>query len=98
MGLINWDLIPGFLMPLLVKEIIVHKHANDFPTDIYLLKVNRENNSTRCKICLKLTKTRVEQPHWRRSGIFIVNLKIFHTCISVSAVYFEQVNVVWFVI
>ena len=63
MGLINWDLIPGFLMQLLVKENIVHKHPNNFPTIVYLLKFKGENNSTRCKICLKLTKTGVERPH-----------------------------------
>ena len=61
MGLINWDLIPGFLMPLLVKENIVHKHPNNFPTGIYLLKVKRKNTSTKCKICLKLTITTVER-------------------------------------
>ena len=63
MGLINWDLIPGFLMQLLVKENIVHKHPNNFPTIVYLLKFKGENNSTRCKICLKLTKTGVQRPH-----------------------------------
>ena len=63
MGLINWDLIPGFLMPLLVKENIVDKHPNDFPTGVYLLKVKGKNKSKRCKICLKLTVTRVERPH-----------------------------------
>ena len=39
MALINWDLIPGFLMPLVVKENIVYKQPNDFPTSVYLLKV-----------------------------------------------------------
>ena len=63
MGLINWDLIPGFLMTLLVKENIVHKHPNDFLTSVYLLKFKGENNSTRCKICLKLTKMGVERLH-----------------------------------
>ena len=67
----------GFLMSLLVKESIVHKHPNNFPTDIYLLKVKGKNISTRCKICSKLTITRVERRHWRRSGVFIVNLNIF---------------------
>ena len=81
-------------MSLLVKENIVHKHPNDFPTGVYLLKVKGKNNNTRYKICLKLRMTRVERPHWRRSGVFIVNLNIFHTSTSVSVVYFEQVNVV----
>ena len=98
MGLINWDFIPGFLMPLLVKLNIVHKHPNDFPDGAYLFKVKGKNNSTRCKICLKLTITRVERPYWRRSGVFIVNSNIFIPCTSVSEVYFEQVNVDWFVI
>ena len=39
MDLINWGLIPGFLMALLVKENIVHKYPNNFPTGIYLLKI-----------------------------------------------------------
>ena len=42
MDLINWDLIPGFLIPQLVKENIVHKHPNDFPTGICLLKINEK--------------------------------------------------------
>ena len=42
MDLINLDLIPGFLMPLLVKENISHKHPNDLLTAIYLLKINEK--------------------------------------------------------
>ena len=42
MDLINWDLIPGFLTPLFVKEDILHKHSNDFPSSIALLKINEK--------------------------------------------------------
>ena len=45
------------------------------PADIYLLKVNNRNTSTRCEICLKLTIKTAERRHWRRSGVFIVNFK-----------------------
>ena len=79
MGLINWDLRPVFLMPLLVKENIAQKHPNDFLNGVQLLKAKGKNTSTRSKICSKLTITSVEQLHLRRSGVFIVNLNIFHT-------------------
>ena len=45
MDLINLDLIPGFLMPLFVKENIVHKHSNDLLTAIYLLKINEKKKT-----------------------------------------------------
>ena len=45
------------------------------PADIYLLKVNNRNTSTRCEIYLKLTIKTAERRHWRRSGVFIVNFK-----------------------
>ena len=45
------------------------------PAGIYLLKVNNRNTRTRCKICLKLTIKTPERRHWRRSGVFIVNIE-----------------------
>ena len=98
MGLINWDLIPGFLMTLLAKENIVYKHPNDFPTGVYLLKVKGKNNSTWCKICLKLTITRVNDLIDIVQVSFLLTSTYFIPCTSVSEVYFEQVNVNWFVI
>ena len=63
MDLINLDLIPRFLMPLLMKKNIEHEHANYFPTAMYLLKFNERNTSARCDICSKLTVKRVELRH-----------------------------------
>ena len=48
---------------------------NYFPASIYLHKVNSRNARKRCEICSKLTIKIPERHHWRRSGIFIVNLK-----------------------
>ena len=41
--------------------------------NIYLLKVNKKNTRTRCKICSKLTIKTPERRQRRRSGVFIVN-------------------------
>ena len=54
------------------------------PADIYLLKVNNRNTSTRCEICLKLTIKTAERRHWRRSGVFIVNFKHIIQLVLVS--------------
>ena len=54
-----------------------------FPANIYLFKVNNRNTRKMSEICLKLTIKTPEQPHWRRSGIFIVNIEhILHLLIS----------------
>ena len=45
------------------------------PAGIYLLKLNNRNTRTRCEMCSKLTLKIPERRHWRRSGIFIVNLE-----------------------
>ena len=42
---------------------------------IYLLKVNKRNTKTRCKICSKLTIKIPERRQCRRFGIFIVNFE-----------------------
>ena len=49
---------------------------NYYPANIYLLKVNNIKTRKRCKICSKLT---IKTPDWRRSGVFIAALNIFHT-------------------
>ena len=46
-----------------------------YPTNTYLLKVNKRNIRKRYKICLKLTIKTPERHEWRRSGVFIVNFK-----------------------
>ena len=51
------------------------KHLNDSLSlllNIYLFKFNNRNTRKSCEICLKL---KVEKPHWRRSGVFIVNFE-----------------------
>ena len=49
---------------------------NFYPTDIYLLKVNNRNTRTISEICSKLTiKTPEQYSHWRRSGLFFVNIE-----------------------
>ena len=45
------------------------------PAGIYLLKVNNRNTRTSYEICPKLTIKTLEWRQWRRSGVFIVNLK-----------------------
>ena len=42
---------------------------------IYQLKVNNRNTSTRCETFSKLIIKTPERRHWRRSGVFIVNLE-----------------------
>ena len=64
------------------------------PAKNYLFKVSNRNSRKRCEICTKLTIKTPERRHWRRSGIFIVNIEhIFIPFSSVSIADFEQVNV-----
>ena len=48
--------------------------ADSFAVGIYLAKVNNRNTRTRWEICSKLTIKTPERRHWRRSGVFIVNV------------------------
>ena len=66
------------------------------PAGIYLFKVDNRNTRTRCEVCSKLTIKTPERPHWRPSGVFIVNFEhIYTSCSSVSVVNFEKVNADW---
>ena len=65
------------------------------PVGLYLVKVNNRNTRTRCKICSKLTMKTTERRHWRRSGVFIINLVYFTPCSIVSTVNFEHVIAGW---
>ena len=49
------------------------------PAGIYPLKINNRNTGKRCEVCSKLTIKTPERRYRRRSGVFIVNLYIFHT-------------------
>ena len=69
--------------------------SKNFPTNIYLFRVNNSNTRKRCEICSKLT---IKSPQ-RRSTVFIVNFEhvshLFNPFSSVSTVGFEQVNICW---
>ena len=70
----------------LFKSIIII-FVNLLPLkSIYLLKVNNRNIRKRCEICSKLTIKTLERRQWRCSGVFIVNLNIFHILSRVSIV------------
>ena len=87
---------PLFNSRLLGKGTVNIKHIflGRLPAGIYMFKVNNRNTRTRCEICSKLTITTLEQLHWRRSGVFIVNFKhISH--LGVSIVNCELVNAGW---
>ena len=45
------------------------------PAGNYMFKVNKKIPRARCEICSKLTIKIPERPHWRHSGIFIVNFE-----------------------
>ena len=49
------------------------------PASICLFKVNNGNTRTMCEICSTLTIKTPQRRHWRRSGVFTVNLNRFHT-------------------
>ena len=55
------------------------------PAGNYMFKVNNRNTRTRCEI------RSPEWLQWHCSGVFNVNLNIFHTCSGVS-INCEQVN------
>ena len=51
------------------------RQGSNYPANIYLFKVNNRSDRKRCKICSKLTIKTPERRHWRRSGVFIVNVE-----------------------
>ena len=61
-----------------------------------MFKVNNKNTGKRYEIFSKLTVKTPEQLQWRRSDVFIVDIKhVLTPFSSVSIVDFEQVNVSW---
>ena len=46
-----------------------------FRENINLFKVSNSNTRKRCEICLKLRIKIPEKRQWRRSGVYIVNVK-----------------------
>ena len=80
-----WVLIPFFFgysekkiltqaVFFFIRKRLMIKICNT-PGGMYLLKVNNRNTRARCKICLNLTIKTPERRHWRRSGVFTVNVK-----------------------
>ena len=61
----------------MIKTIIVINNNNKvfIPAGIYLLKVNNRNTRTWSEICSKLIIKTPEWRHWRRSGVFTVNIE-----------------------
>ena len=51
------------------------------PAGNYMFKVNNRNTRARCEVCSKLIIKIPGRRHWRRSGVFIVNLEQFHALI-----------------
>ena len=45
------------------------------PASNYMFKVNNRNTRLRYEICSKLTIKTLERRHWRRAGVFIINLE-----------------------
>ena len=59
-----------------------YRHSNHsselstrYPGNIYLFKVNNRDTRKKCEICSKLTIKIMEQRHWLRSGVFIVDFE-----------------------
>ena len=62
---------------------IVFSTSEGHLASVYLFKVYKENARTMCLVSLKLTIRIPERRQWRYSGIFIVNLNIFHFSVSI---------------
>ena len=65
---------------LLNRRIYIFKNTNlkwckSYPANTYLFKVNNRNTRKRYKICSKLKIKTPERRQWRRSVVFILNLK-----------------------
>ena len=57
------------------KEAFKRKRQFPVPAGNYMLKDNNRNTRARYEICSKLTIKTPERRHWRRFGVFIVNLE-----------------------
>ena len=49
--------------------------GGNFPSRLYLLKVNNRNTRKRCEMYFKLTIKTPERCHWHRSGVLIANFE-----------------------
>ena len=70
-----------FSIDLIINGIEFLRSKNDFPSGIYLFKVNYQNTGAMCLICSKVTIKTPERRQWCRSGVYIVNFEhISHLC------------------
>ena len=61
-----------------------------------MFKGNNRNTRTKVWNMSKVNNKDTKRRHWRRFGVFIVNIEhSSHLCSSVSIVNFEQVNSGW---
>ena len=51
----------------------VFKPGSNNPGNKYIRKVSNRNTRKKCEVCLKLTIKKLEQLHWSRSYVLIVN-------------------------
>ena len=56
----------------------------------YILNENKRNTRKRCEICSMVSIKTLKQRHWRRFGVFTVNLE-YNSQFFMSIVDFEQV-------
>ena len=57
------------------QTILISILILQLPSQQLHVQVNNRNTTTRCELCLQLTKKTPEQSNWCRSGVFIVNFK-----------------------
>ena len=68
----NWKIIMKIPHLLTIFPILL---GWGYPVSIYLFKVNNKTTRGRYEIYSKLTIKTPERRHWRRSGVFVVNLE-----------------------
>ena len=100
--MINTQVQLYFLFPFLcfnIRSVNNTTKAVSFiwPENIALLSTHfyvNNKNSKRCEICSKLTIQR----HWRRCGVFVLILSLFHTlfqCLSPETLYKLSLYLIW---
>ena len=66
---------PAYYFYVRTKKLLNFHICISVPACNYLFKVNNRNTRTRCELCSQLTIKTPELRHWRRSGVFIVNIE-----------------------
>ena len=57
------------------QQFLMNLDWSPFPANKYMFKVDNRNTRKRYETCSTLTITTIERRHWRRYGVFIVNLE-----------------------